>query len=165
MFPYEVMSENDALKARYSLLEDGEYSAVVFDCIDKISQNSGNPMFEITLHVIDKQGNKNEIKDFCTFTHKMMWKVIRLCASAGVLASYENKTLTPTLLKGKQVKVLVKVRHGKEIPFDKLNGKPMGSLYPDQNVIEDYLMDTKPSSLQPLTMKPESQFPDDDIPF
>lgn len=165
MFDYEVMTENDALKARYSLLKEGEYPAIIFDCIDTISKNSGNPMFEVTLHVIGNDGSRNEVKDFCTFTHKMMWKVIRLCASAGVLAAYENKTLHPSMLKGQKIKVLVKAQEGKEIPFEKLNGKPVGSKYPDKNVIEDYLMDTSPSRLNPLIPKTDNTFPDDDIPF
>jgi len=165
MFDYEVMSQDDALKARYSLLKDGEYNAVIFDCIDTISKNSGNHMFELTIHVIGHDGSRNEVKDFCTFTHKMMWKVIRLCSSAGVLPAYENKTLHPSMLKGHKIKVLVKVQEGKEIPVDKLNGKPVCSKYPDKNVIEDYLMDTTPSKLNPLTPKVDNTFPDDDIPF
>lgn len=165
MFDYDVMSENEAQKERYSLLEDGDYDGVIFDCIDKISQNSGNPMFEMYLHIYDEKGNKSEVKDWITFTPKMMWKVIHCCASAGVLAEYESKKLHPDLLKGKNIRVKLKIQEGGIIPVDKLKGKPMGSCYPSKNSVDDYLFncDVKPSGMKPLP-EVKDNF-NDDLPF
>lgn len=152
MFEYDPISEADAQKERYSLLEDGNYDAVIFDCIDKISQSSGNPMFEVYLHVYDERGNKNEVRDFLTFTPKMMWKVINCCKSAGVLAEYESKKLCPDLLKGRSVRVKIRMQEGNIIPGDKLKGKPEGSCYPNKNSVDDYLSDreVKHSGMKPL---------------
>lgn len=138
MFDYQVMTEADAMKERFQLLNDGEYEATIKKVVHRPSAK-GNDMFEIDLDVYDESGKPNPIKDYWVFTPKMMWKVIRGCDSAGVSKEYEEKKLCPELLKDLNVRVMVKTQEGSVIPPEKLNGKPFGSQYPTKNTIDDYI--------------------------
>lgn len=138
MFDYTPMTEEQAQKERYHLLEDGEYDAVAVKVTHRISPAQNN-MFEIDWHVFDKSGQPVEVKDFLVFTNKMMWKVIHCADSCGILKEYEDKKFTPELLQGQHSRVLVSQQKGNPIPSDKLRGKPEGTCYPDKNVIYDYV--------------------------
>jgi hypothetical protein len=138
MFTYEVFTEEQAMAERFQLLPDGIYEAVTTASFDKKS-SSGNPMMEVHLSVWDKEGRTYEIKDFLVFTKGMMWKVIHFAHSAGLLKEYEEGKLCSDVVISEIVKVKVSIEPGKEIPQDKLNGKPVGSKYFDKNRIEDYL--------------------------
>jgi hypothetical protein len=154
MFDYEVMSETEAMAERFQLIKAGEYDAVITASKDAVS-SSGNPMMDMTVCVYDNDGNKHEIRDFLVFTKTMMWKVIHFVTSAGILTLYESRKLCSDTAINCRVRVKVGVEEGKEIPEDKLNGKPYGSKYPDKNKIEDYLKRTDKGS--PLA--------DEDVPF
>lgn len=159
MFSYEVYSEEEANKLRYSILKDGEYNAVIDKAELKISSN-GNAMFEMTLSVYDENKRANTVKDYLVFSPKMTWKVIHCCSSAGVLEQFEAKRLVPQLLVGRNVRVAVGLQVGNLISDEKLNGKPKGSLYPDKNIITDYLprlgAQSKTNAAEPFN---------DDLPF
>lgn len=158
MFAYEPMTESQAMKERFQLLQDGTYDA----CIRKVSErqsSSGNWMFEVSLDIYHPEGGINSIRDYLVFTKGMMWKIIHCATSAGLLKEYEEGKLTSELLIDKNVKVVVKSQAGNLIPEDKLNGKPPGSKYPDKNVIEDYLKS------ETVTSSANDLFKDDDIPF
>jgi len=62
MFDYEPMSEQDAMKARFQLLEDGEYEAVIEKAEARLS-STGNNMIEVHLNVYDATGKPNPIRD------------------------------------------------------------------------------------------------------
>jgi hypothetical protein len=63
------------------------------------------------------------------------------------------------LMIGKRLRVKIGIEAGNEIPADKLNGKPVGSKYPDKNKVEDYI---KVGDQKPL----DHAAPDDeDVPF
>lgn len=165
MLAYEPMSEQDALKERYYLLDDGEYDGVIEKCELKQSA-SGNQMLDLTISVFDKNGKANPVRDFLVFTPKMMWKVIHCADSAGLLKEYEEKKLSEHMLVGMNVKVLLKQQQGNVIPHDKLKGKPYGTLYPNKNVVEDYLKRTGTTASQKAPVNTASPAPfDDDIPF
>jgi hypothetical protein len=60
----------------------------------------------------------------------------------------------------RHVKVRLRRKLGDEIPMDRLDGKPLGSRYPDKNIIEDYLVN------DPLDSKAKiDPFDTKDIPF
>lgn len=163
MFTYDVMSEQEAIEERFNLLKEGEYDAVISASQDKVSQNSGNPMMDITLQVFDEAGKARDVRDFLVFTKSMMWKVIHFADSAGLLTQYEEGKLCSEVAVGNRVRVKITVEEGSEIPQDKLKGKPVGSKYPDKNKVEDYI---KKSEQKPLEQKVEDDpFADDDIAF
>jgi hypothetical protein len=159
------MTEEQAMRERYKLMDDGYYNATINMVTERMS-STNNPMAELTLSVFDKNGEVHTMKDFLVFTTKMMWKLKHAADSANLTKEYENKSFRPKMLEGKHVKVEVKTQSGKEIPEDKLRGKPKGSLYPDRNVINDYVMTDKGA------VKYDSKAPagghadmNDDIPF
>ena len=162
MFEYEPMSEQEAMKARFQLLKDGDYDAVITKAEARMS-SVGNNMIEIDLNVYDENGKQTSIKDFWVFTPGMMWKVVRGVNSAGLSKEYAEKKFSPDLLVGRNVKINIATQHGKEIPLEKLNGKPYGSRYPDKNVVEDYW---KNERQVPIDNKPSDEdFFNDKIPF
>jgi hypothetical protein len=164
MFDYDVMTESEALQERFQLMKEGEYDAVIDKVEHKVSQNSGNNMFEMTLSVYDQQGKSHQVKDYLVFTKGMMWKVIHCADSAGLLKEYEEKKLAPEVLQGAGVRVRIVIEEGGVIPHDRLKGKTEGSKYPDKNKIDNYI---KKADQKPLA-KPSAdvdEFFSDPIPF
>lgn len=138
MFDYEVMEEEEAMQERFQILKEGDYDAVIEVSEDKMS-SSGNPMMAMTLNVFDQEGRMHSIKDYLVFTKNMMWKVIHCADSAGLTDAYKSKRFSSDVVAGKRVRIKLGIEAGKDIPEDKLNGKPYGSKYPDKNKVEDYL--------------------------
>lgn len=164
MFDYDVLSESEAMAERYQLLPEGDYPAVIDSSVDKISENSGNPMMDMTLSVFDKNGRSHSVRDFLPFTRNMAWKMIHCAESAGLLKEYQDKKFCSSLMVGKNVVVRIVLEKGGEIPEHKLNGKPPGSKYPDKNKVEDYVINK--NSHKPMEKKAEeNDFDDDSIPF
>lgn len=159
MFAYQVLTEDEAMAERFQLLKEGVYDAVITKSEDKVSQNSGNPMMDMTVTVYDDNGKEHNVRDFLVFTKSMMWKVIHCAESAGCLAGYQDGQLCSEMLIGKRVKVKIGIEEGSIIAQDKLQGKALGSKYPDKNKIEDYL------SLETVNTPDKSEFEDSDIPF
>lgn len=160
MFNYEPMSEQQAMNERFQLVKDGEYQAVI-DKADARVSSSGNNMIDLLLSVYDDQGHPHPVRDFLVFTANMMWKAIHCADSAGLLKEYEDRKFCPELIQGKTVRVIVKSQQGTEIPMDKLNGKPIGSRYPDKNVVEDYVKKAD----QGAVAKPVDPDLNDDVPW
>lgn len=158
-FSYDPMSEEQAMQERFSLLKDGDYDASVEKFDGKISAK-GNRTVEFTLNVYDNDGKVHQIVDWITFTPKMTWKLRHHCVSGGMEKEFDNKTWRPQMSVGKLFRVKVVIDQGKEIPADKLKGKPPGSRYPDKNAIEDYIVSPQKSAGQALP----KEF-DDGIPF
>ena len=156
---YKAMSEEDVMKARFDLLEDGDYDAVVKSSVESMSR-SNNVMADMSVAVYDKAGNAHDIRDFLVFTAKMLWKIKHFCDSSGQQKLYEEEKFTPLDAANQSVRVRVRTQKGNEIPFEKLNGKPVGSCYPDKNVIEDYL-----PGKSDVIGKPADEFINDMIPF
>ncbi len=171
MFAYEVLSEEQAMNERFQLLPPGEYDAVVEASVDKVSANSGNPMMDITLSVYDEQGKPHSVRDFLVFTKAMMWKVVHFAQSSGLSHQYSNGQLCSNIAQGKNVRVKIGVEEGRIIPEDKLQGKLVGSKYPDKNKVEDYIKSerTPAQSSQGNYTRPPMQSPpvhdSEDVPF
>ena len=162
-FHYDVMTKDEATRERFSLLPDGQYDAVIKTVKDRVSSN-GNPMFDMTVSVYDKNGSQIDIRDFLVFNRKMMWKVIHCAEAAKVLKEYENKQFAPHLLANKNVKVFIQTQKGNLIPHDKLQGKQPGACYPDKNIISDYIGTDQLMASATTAMKAEDLL-DDAIPF
>lgn len=160
MFSYSVMSEQEAMAERFQLLKEGEYDAVISASVDTMS-STGNPMMDMIVTVYDDNGLSHDVRDFLVFTKKMMWKVIHFANSAGVGELYQEGKPCSQVVINKQVRIQVGIDQGKEIPEDRLRGKPLGSRFPDKNKIQDYLK--KEHSMQLASN--ESSQEDEDIPF
>lgn len=162
MFAYEVMNEQEAMQERFCLLKEGVYDAVITASQD-ITSKSGNPMMDLTVQVFDENGRGHDVRDFLVFMRTMMWKVVHFADSAGILKEYEEGKLCSELVVGKRVQVSIKIEEGKEIPSDKLDGKPAGSKYPDKNKVEDYIKQSdKKEATNAPDVDPELN---DDVPF
>ena len=160
MFAYPVMDEEQAMNERFQILKAGEYDAVVQTSEDKVSANSGNPMMDITLSIYDAEGNTHPVRDFLVFTKSMMWKVIHCANSSGLANIYQQQKFCSLALLGRRVRVKLGIEEGKEIPHDKLNGKPSGSKYNAKNKVEDYIQVGNHA-----TVANALQESDDDVPF
>ena len=147
-FSYQVYTEQEAIEERFNLLKEGEYDAVITASKDRQS-SSGNSMMDMTLQVFDEEGKARDVRDFLVFTKGMMWKVIHFADSAGLMKTYEEGRLCSEAVIGNRVRVIITVEPGSEIHADKLNGKPMGSKYPDKNKVQDYVKKDDKKPLQP----------------
>lgn len=141
-FDYTPVTEEQAMRERYKLLEDGYYNAKIETVNERLSA-SNNPMAEVFLSVYDKNGEVHNMRDYLVFTSKMIWKIKHAADSANLSKEFDDKKFRPKMLEGKNVKVEIKTQSGKEIPEDKLKGKAPGSVYPDRNVVSDYVMTDK----------------------
>lgn len=159
MFSYQVMTESEAMQARYQLLKEGIYDAIISASVDKVS-SSGNPMMDMTVSVYDENGKSHDIRDFLVFTEKMTWKAIHCAESAGIFKEFEEGKFCSDIIRSRRVKVKIGIQEGGIIQQDKLKGSPLGSKYPDKNKIEDYL---KESEIVQSTNSDKIE--DDQIPF
>ena len=156
---YKALNEEEVMKARFNLLDDGEYDAVV-KISTRCMSRSNNVMADMILSVFDKRGNSHDIRDFLVFTEKMLWKIKHFCDSSGQAQLYADDKFTPEEAGNQHVRVIVKTQKGNIIPSDRLNGKPEGSVYPDKNIIEDYV-----PCKSSVIGKPEDKFINDDVLF
>lgn len=154
---YKALSEEDVMEARFGLLKEGEYNGFVTLAINSTSM-TGNVMADINVRIEDERRVTHDVRDFLVFTPKMLWKIKHFCDSAGLSQVYLDEKFEPHMAEKKHVRVKVSIRKGKEIPFEKLGDKPPGSVYPDQNTIEDYLPRIDSD-------KPKDNFIDDGLPF
>jgi hypothetical protein len=156
---YDVVTKQQALSDQFSLLTPGEYEAVVITSTDKLS-SSGNAMMDVTLSVYDKDGFTHSVRDFLVFIKPMMWKIIHFAESAGVYDIYEQGKLCSDAIINKRVWVKIDIEEGREIPEDRLQGKPQGSKYPAKNKVANYVV----KSVNKESAKAQA-FTDDDLPF
>jgi Protein of unknown function (DUF669) len=162
MIKYEVMTEEQVEGARFDLLPEGEYNAVIVRSEDRQS-SSGNPMMDMTLDVYDFEGRTHTVRDFLVFTKPMMWKVLHCAQSADVLPEYQQQRFCSNTVINKGVKVKIGIEEGRLIPEDKLKDKPPGSKYPSKNKVLDYLKRTTQDKISEYVNKYEVD--DEDVPF
>lgn len=160
MFQYQVMTEQQAMNERFQLLKEGIYDAVITASQDTMS-SKGSPMMDMTVSVFDENGKQVDVRDFLVFTKPMMWKIIHFASSAGIMKEYEMRRMCSQVAINRRVQVHIGIDQGKEIPQDKLQGKPLGSKYPDKNKVIDYIK--KEDQNQPEVKG--TNFQDDDVPF
>ena len=169
MFEYQVMDEQQAMNERFELMKEGEYEAIIIASEDTVSANSGNPMMSMILSVFDDAGRAHSVKDYLVFTPKMMWKVIHCAKSAGLEKEYGAQKFCSDIIMDKRVRVKIVVKEGGIIPEDKLKDRPLGSRYPAQNSVYDYLECSnqgKVSNAVQNTRNPVADDElDDDVPF
>lgn len=141
MYKFPSMTEEE-LNA-IDLVEDGIYDFEVIKSIRKVSR-TGNHMAELNIRFWDKNGKVHTLFDYLVFSTVPLniRKVKHFCDATG-LAEYYQKGELPEELGGYSGKIKVAAQKGQLIPQDKLNGKSLGSTYPDKNVVEDYVLTDK----------------------
>lgn len=155
MYTFTPMTEEEIQSS--NLLEDGDYDFEVVKSTRKISK-ANNPMAELQLNVWDKEGRQHLVYDYLIFSTVPLniKKIKHFCEAVGLHEEY-NKGSIPEELERCFGSAHFSKQNGAEIPNDKLNGKPIGSRYPDKNVVDDYIKkETKQSNPLPF---------DDTIPF
>lgn len=158
MFDYEPLNEVEVMQLRYQLLPEGTYDATIFKAESKVSKTNKN-MLVLQLNVYTPEGSIKSITDYVVLIPTMLWKFRHLCQAADILKEYTEKTFTPDMLEGKNIKIKIKTQAGAEIPMDKLNGKPPGTCYPAKNTIEDYMFTAAKEVRH--TSEPSNDFNDD----
>jgi hypothetical protein len=171
MFTFEPWSEEQAMSEKqkpFALLPDGIYNFEVLEAKARTSGN-GNPMIEMKLQVWDTETNQeNRVFEYLLTTPFMRWKVKHFCDAVGLQSEYESGSLDPDLCVGKTgfAKISIKRGEAKKAPYD--------GFYPDKNVVDDYVLDSKGTvkfetggvAVKPLAKeKVGSEKFDDDIPF
>jgi len=166
MFTFTPMTDEEIEKA--GLLESGRYNFEVMKAERQTSQK-GNPMAKMMLKVWDKVGGTHIVYDYLVFSSVAMnmRKISHFCQSVGLYEEYQRGAL-PEDLAHYCGEIEIGVEEGKEIPLDKLNGKPAGTKYPAKNNVVDYLVcstQTKKSDNLASKENAEAPFFNDSIPF
>lgn len=133
----------------------GVYSFEIAEAKESISQ-SGNEMIKLTLNVYNDEGKVKKVFDYLMNTEVMAFKLRHCSEVCGLLADYENGTLSDYKFDGKTGHLKLDIRKDK-------NGQ-----YPDQNAVIDYVVKRENVDLNAPISKPVSRPApalDDDIPF
>jgi len=141
MYKFPSMSDEE-LNAT-DLVEDGEYDFEVIRSKPKTSY-AGNQMAELNIKFWDRNGKVHTMFDNLVFSTVPLniRKVKHFCDATGLQEYYKRGEL-PEELGGYSGRFRISIQRGQIIPVEKLNGKPMGSKYPDKNVVEDYVLTDK----------------------
>jgi hypothetical protein len=127
------------------LLSDGVYDFTVVHAEEKISQ-SGNEYIFLKLGIWDDQGRERLI-----FTNLALIKLLKhFCDISGLQDKYQLGEVLALDCLHKMGKVEIGIEKGKP--------KLEGGMYPDKNIVKDYIKTTK------LEIEPV-KFIDDSLPF
>lgn len=158
-FSYPVLSEEEAQKERFTLLENGVYNFTVTRAVGKMSKpkpgKEPNPMIELQITVWDKHGREHYLYDYLVGSRNMAWKTRHFCESVGLVKEYESQEFNEYKAVNRSGKALIGFQEGKQ--------KPEGGFYKDKNVIEDYVLEDAPKKIDTSPIK--DKFEDSEIPF
>lgn len=171
MFSYEVLSEEEALKAReFQLLEEGIYNFKVESASFTYS-TSGNPMIKLTL-VIKHDGKEFRVFDNLIGTRNMIWKLKHFADTTGLTKTYESGNFSFEVCRNQQGKCSI----GKEDAKPKNDGT--NGIWKAKNIVVDYVTSdfklpnkAATNPFAPPSPKKEERAPtvedfdDSDIPF
>lgn len=165
MYSFKPMTEEEINQALNSLAPDGTYDFEVVSSERKISSNN-NPMAKLLCRYWDSKGQERIINAFLVFSNNPfnIRFVRHFCESVGLEKEFDQGQLREDL-QGLKGKFIITTSKGKEIPFDKLNGKPIGSKYPDQNTVFDFVKFSPPLGRKLNPLPAVSNDMNDDIPF
>lgn len=138
-----------------NLILKGIYQFQVIESEDTVSK-AGNEMIKLRLKLWDNEGNERTVYDY--LTEAMLYKLKHFCDIVGLVDKYEAGTLHADDCMYKMGRVSIDIQKG--------NANPNGGMYPDKNVVKDYVVAPASSVNVPLTpankVDPEL---DDEIPF
>jgi hypothetical protein len=139
-----------------NLLPEDWYDASIADAVDSVSRK-GNSMVVVTFKIYDDRGLQPTIDRYFTNNPSGLGGLRKLCRAVGLSDRFDSGDLNPNELKGKDLRILVKIEEDE-------TGK-----YPDKNVAAAF------EARKPTTAKEQKEtvaefphsptFPNDDIPF
>lgn len=101
MFAYDVMSEDEAQKAReFPMLPDGVYDFETIEAKLTYSQ-AGNPMIQLKNKIV-YEGRDYNVYDNLIGTKNMVWKTKHYCESTGLEREYLAGTFSEKLCMGRR---------------------------------------------------------------
>ncbi len=148
---FNPMTEEELQVA--SLLPEGIYVYKVIESEDRVSQ-AGNDYVKITLRVWDGEGKEHKV-----FTNMALTKLLKhFCDVNGMENEYSSGDIAAISFMNKSGgMVSLKIEDAKP------DGK--GGMYKAKNIVHDYISESKPSSLMPLSASKTEEFIDSEIPF
>jgi len=140
----------------------GDYDFNVYEASEETSANQ-NEMIKLTLHVLNRDGQRRTVFDYLVNSEKGQWKVRHFAEAVGMLQQYEAGQMEPHDITGRSGQLKLKI-------------KPAKDQYPAGNQVNDYI--PLPASAHSTQARPTSAAPaarqqvkapahdiDDDIPF
>ena len=136
-----------------SLIPEGRYQFQVSDATNEISKTSGNEMIKLKLIVWDQEAHERIVFDY--LLESMAHKLKHFCQAVGLIDDYESGILDNMKCIGKSGTLDLIIQKGK------IN--PSGGVYPDKNVVKDYVVvDKVPEDAKTMKADPTVN---DDLPF
>jgi len=166
MFNYEVLNEQDSLKAReFQLLKEGIYDFAVLEAKLAMSQ-AGNHMIKLKIQIIH-EGQDFNVFDNLIATTNMTWKTKHFCDTTGLEEEYLSGKFNQDLALRRRGKCMI----GYVGATPKNDGS--GGMWKAKNEVLDYLSTESKASNPfappvaiPATQPPVvDEFIDDDLPF
>lgn len=112
----------DPAVANADLWPEAWYSAVTESAIESKSKKSGNPMMVVTFKCFDAGKPPITIDRYFVTNNKTgMGGLKKLCAALGLIDRFNAGELTPDELKGRNLKVLVKIQEDETGRWDDKN--------------------------------------------
>jgi hypothetical protein len=125
---------------RLGLLPKGEYEFRVIESEDTISQKSGKPQIKAKLRVKDSDGNPRTITAYLGTNGQFMLRQLRhFCRSTGLMKEYEARKICADTIFGSEGIVSLDIGEG--------GISENGILYPDKNIIVDFIGDKEPAKV------------------
>lgn len=176
-FDYDVMSEEEAQKAReFPLLPDGIYDFAVMEAKFKYS-GSNNPMIELKLRIIH-DGKEFHVFDNLIGIRTMAWKTKHFCDTTGLQKEYVAKKFDQYLAVNRRGTCEIVSVPARPKNNGKFNADGTPEMYKAKNEIKDYISEevmakqgeanpfAPPPTKTPAEAPPEAEpFIDSDIPF
>ncbi len=136
----------------------GDYDFSIAEASEEVSAASGNEMIKLTLHVLNRDGNRRTVFDYLVNIDSGQWKIRHFAETVGLVKQYETGEMEPRDMVGRAGRC-------------KLRIKPAQGNYSAQNAVGDYLPASTPYAA-PVSRPASRQKAaagggdiDDDIPF
>jgi len=145
---FKPMSDLDAdtQANAFRLFQRGIYDFEIVEAKERIS-SAGNNMMEMRVKIFDKEGHFRTIFDYLVDSDATGYKLRHFAKATGLLAHYEKGKMTAQECEGKAGRCQVIIQ------------KDRNNVYPDKNVISDYL------PMLAVGAAPATSLEDDEIPF
>lgn len=137
-----------------NLWEKGEYDYEINSAAEEVSKKSGVDMIHLKVHVFNQEGAYKIVDDY--LLDAIPHKPRHIAEAHGLLPQYEAGKLNAVDLQGRTGRCKLAIQKDKE------------KVYPDKNVINDYLVpeENQSQSAEPPLTRPDGRSElDDTIPF
>jgi len=150
---FEPMTDNaaDTQANAFRLWKRGLYDFEVVEAEDRTSK-AGNDMVELQVRIYNQEGRSRVIFDYLVATEATGYKIRHFASATGMLAQYEKGELDAKQMLGKTGRCQLGIQKDKQ------------GLYPDKNIINDYVPKVAGGE-SGVSSAPAADEMDDEIPF